>query len=47
MVQKDKAVEFEFYARDDGADVVHYVRVGSSALVIGQHRNEQTVKVRA
>ncbi len=27
VVQKDKTVEFEFYAREDGADVVQYVKV--------------------
>jgi hypothetical protein len=45
--QKDKAVEFEFYAMEDGADVVQYVKVGSPSLLIRQHRSGRTIRVRA
>ena len=31
VVKEDKAVEFEFYARDEVTDVVQYVKVGSPA----------------
>ena len=47
VVQKDKAVDFEFYAMEDGADVVQYVEVGSPALAIGQHRSRRTICVQA
>ena len=46
VVQKDKAVEFEFYAMEDGCDVVQYVKTGSPALVTGQHRNTPTLRLR-
>ena len=47
VVDKDKAVEFEFYAGDGMKDVVQYVKVGSPALVIGQHRNCRTISITA
>lgn len=45
-VDAEKAVRAEFYAGINGDDVVSKTKVGSPALVIGQHRSAQTLKIR-
>lgn len=47
VAQVDKAVQLQSYAMKDGADVVRYVKVGSPALAIGQHRNCHTIRITA
>ena len=42
-----KEVEFESYSMEYGGDVVQYVKVGSPALAIGQHRNGPTICIKA
>lgn len=45
-VDKEKAVEFEFYAGDGMDDVVQYAKVGSPNRTFARHRDLRIVKVR-